>query len=209
MEDYEVRDVMDRSSVPALDLVIRMEGIQLHPGAKIPVPHASNSPPPVSLPVDVSVTVVNHASTPAEYAIFQLFGSEGIIIITPGTFSRPAYPTFQPVHVDPVEGFTKGASLSMNHSIPGNMPIWSGPHWNVADTLKLGIPTTGYHQLHYTVQSPRMPIRGGWYTLYVDGTSVEVAALRPEHLTVHSTVDATIAVGMLRPEHLPERPSAF
>jgi hypothetical protein len=203
MEDYEVRDVMNRSSTPNLELIIRIEDIQLRSGAKIPVSQTTVSPPPASVTLDVSVSAINHATTPAEYAVFQLFVTDGITVITPGSFARSSQPSFEHVQIGSVKGFIKGWNLSMNHAIPGKMPIWSGPQWNVADNIRLGIPTTGYHQLGYTIQSPRMPIHKGYYSLHVDGATVECDFVRPEHLKVYLSVDSAIETGVLRVEDAP------
>ena len=192
MEDYEVRDVINRSSTPNLELTIQIEGIQLRSEARIPVPQTSRSPPPTSAGLDVSVSVINHAPTAAEYAVFQLFVTHGITVSNPGRFARSSQPSFKSVQIGSVKGFIKGWNLSMNYAIPSNITIGSGLHFHVGDTIRLGISTTGYHQLGYTIHSPRMPIHEGDYSLRVNGAIVEGDFVRPEHLNVYLSVDSAI-----------------
>ena len=130
MEDYEVRDVINRSSTPNLELTIQIEGIQLRSEARIPVPQTSRSPPPTSACLDVSVSVINHAPTAADYAVFQLFVTHGITVSNPGRFARSSQPSFKSVQIGSVKGFIKGGNLSLNYAIPGNITIGSGP-WSI------------------------------------------------------------------------------
>lgn len=183
MEDYEVRDVMNRSVAPDLEMIVRVQGIPIQPGIYIPTEMANAEREADWITLTLDVVVVNHSPTPAEYAVFDFFFGEGIEVVRlPSGVSRFPQQTLELVKVESVTHLVKSRSFSINHGIPGRMPIWSGLPWSVAEDFRIRIPRDGFYQMGYRLHSPRMEMRFAIYSLHYDGQGLGVLSLKPEHL---------------------------
>jgi hypothetical protein len=153
MEEYEVRDVANRTSGPQLAVKMWLDAATLEFSADN-----------YSQPIAVHAHVLNQSPTPADYAVLRLFadvrlrgepggflGKSEISLSVGGAAGTPHY------------------LWQKNWSVPGNMPIWSGLNFNLFDPLyEVRVPGNGQasYLLGWSASAPRMPHAGESYLLH-------------------------------------------
>lgn len=185
MEDYEVRDVMHRASGPDLELVVHIQGVTIGPDVVIPVSSHRNPNDPSQRvgTMTIGATVVNHADTPAEYAVFRLFFGDGIeILALPSGFKQSDDATSCVVHTAINAIQVPGQTITLNYGIPAKMPLWSGISWGIVDHARIRLPLNQPCVFISEVRSPRMISRSTVSTLLYNGTTVSVLPMQPAHL---------------------------
>ena len=174
MEDYEVRDVMNRSVAPDLTLKIWFNGYQIAPGSSLLVPR--QSPDGDSVPIDIQVAVLNDSNTIAEYAVFQFVFAEGITVLSrPGDVGISRKIVLLDTKANQLLHST-GTSITFNHGIPGKMPLWKGVEWTITNgNLKIRVATEKSCVFGYRILAPLMPQKSTVYNLTYDGGNLRVA----------------------------------
>lgn len=84
MADYEVRDAMKRVSTPDLTCVLEMEGIPRRT-IQFESPHSGQSEP-----FNLSCTITNHSSVPAEHVIASVYFDDTFFVQTGAWFMEKA-----------------------------------------------------------------------------------------------------------------------
>ena len=167
MEDYEVRDVMGRLESPALRLV-----------PKLPEPiyiiRAGQDQEPVVVPI--SLTVINDAPVPAEFALIRVGVDIGVDIV-----DLPAGPKVEPkdqMFESPVPAVGRfwTRELSYEWGVPPRLPIWFDAPQTLG-TLAIRVARAyRFYGLHWRIDSPRMRPTEGIYTLHCSGAALQLAA---------------------------------
>lgn len=139
MEDYEVRDVMTRESVPRLNVLI-----------------SENRPSPSNLVLELKIRVENEAITPAEHFI--------MLIIVPDTLSIDSDGGAKGIeHMISVER-TPVKALQYQFGGIGTLPIWKGLGLNfsiLSKPLILRALQPGTYPIGWRITAPRMDWRSG------------------------------------------------
>ncbi len=174
MEDYEVRDVMNRSLAPDLTLKIWFNGIPLVQGSPLRLLRQSANGD--SDPVDIGVVVLNHSQAIAEYAVFQFVFGEGITVLsTPVDVGTDGEIVLQDARVDQVVRLT-GTRITFNHEIRNKMPLWKGVEWAITKgNFKLQIAVGKSCVFGYRILAPLMPQKSIVYNLTYDGAILQIA----------------------------------
>jgi len=180
MEDYEVRDVLNRSTSPALEMQFLLDNIPVIPGTRRLVGDAEE----LKKPLKLKINVVNTASVPAEYVVYRVLLGDGIEVVRPPQgFTKSEGVVTRLLWENDLHGLLQSTQYSMNHGIPSRMPIWSGITWEVGQ-CDIRLPEGRVHSIGYEVLSPKMRPRSGNFGLINKGQELKVVDLRPEHLSV-------------------------
>jgi hypothetical protein len=165
MEDYELRDVMGRSAAPDL---------RLRPDLPAPI-YVIRSPmdrEPVVVPI--SLTIINYAPTPAEFALIRIAIDNGLDIVTmPEGFMAEAQDKVFDLPVPAVGRFTT-RELTYEWCVPPRLPIWLDAPQSLG-TLAIRVPRAyRFFGLRWRVDSPRiMPVES-MYTLHCSGAALQL-----------------------------------
>lgn len=168
MEDYEVKDVMRRTTGPDLHIFLILE------------PNIINfeDDATFSLPITLTGTIVNRSDTPAFYTIILIYVDERINVVEREHFKTTGqlyFPDENKISYT-LNGFFR------NWTIPAMMPIWRGTSF-MPINVKLTIPRAdGEYKLVWQVESPEMFIKSEKLTLVVDGSSIKIK--EPQDMTI-------------------------
>lgn len=169
MEEYEVRDVSARSSVPDLSLTLL-----------VTLATSEQATPVTEKPVrtlEVVPVISNAAATPAEHVVINLFIDSRLELQDTSGFS------VQPgEHMFVVNGqIVVLTRLSVNWAVPGKMPVFQGVHFRVADrAVTLKILAEGDFALGWQLLAPRMSPRTGETVVSWNGS--ELTQRSEEHI---------------------------
>lgn len=165
MEEYEIRDIANRSDMPSLDVTVALaEGDEAHLVFVGDDTH--------SAPIGLKVQVANESTTPAEYAIFIVLVDSRLCVYEKGDLSDtgPATVCHMECH-----------GLQSNWSPNRKMPIWRGLMLPLTSRpIEIGIPREseeGSFVVAWQAHSPRMASRQGGVLLVRDGMVVRLQAL--------------------------------
>jgi hypothetical protein len=154
MEEYEVRDVANRSSSPDLE-------IEFQPQAAA---QGSNNPTGLGewSVVNLNPAVFNNSSTPTEYASIHIYVDGRLHVTPPEGMNRAA-----DVHV--LLGATTQVCTHyhLNWAVPSKMPIFEGMRLMVTEggSLLINPPGSGNYAVGWKILAPRMPIKSQMYLL--------------------------------------------
>lgn len=144
MEEYEIRDVSRRTEAPDLQIMLGL------------VVGNDNLPPTTrgqSTHLALSVNIRNESAATAEYAVISIFidsrldlprGGCGMTLLEELTLSTKA-------------GHVRVKQLSLNHGIPGSMPLFKGPKFALLQApVAIGVYETGQYVIAWQVMAPGM-----------------------------------------------------
>ena len=163
MEEYEVRDVTNRSSSPLLKL-----GLSL-PNNPCDIVFKINSN--VSLPIPIKITISNDAPTPAMYSLTRLHLDKRLQIHSTGRHTFECK-TMLNVENASIEALTHRCG----YSIPDSMPVWQGVSFEI-DTIQVQLTKPTDYALFvigWSVDSPGMSQQTGGYKLLVYKNQVHI-----------------------------------
>lgn len=169
MEEYEIRDVANRSEVPDLWLQYSVTALTSESTNE----GASDGAQSLPVRLRVEASVMNDAATPAEYAVIVLYIDSRLQIVQrwPGLYGGG---TQQLECNGSLVAYTR---LCMNHGIPGMMPIFQGAAFKLSDRpLLLDAPSIGAFTLLWHLQAPKMIPRVGGIVLNWHGQTLQAAA---------------------------------
>ncbi len=139
MEDYEIRDVMGRESVPRLNVLI-----------------SGNYPSASNLALELKIAVENEAITPVEHFI--------MLIIVPDTLSIDSDGGAKGIENMISVERTPVKALQYQFGGLGTLPIWKGLGLNfniLSKPLILRAPQPGIYPIGWRITAPRMDWRSG------------------------------------------------
>lgn len=159
MEEYEVRDTARRGEVPDISVSFsaRVAGSVTNPGSDSPLPS-----------IALTATIINDSPTPAEYCVIKMFVDKRLTMSgSPSDFRKVADLQLT------LGGTTIDCDcIYMNHSIPGQMPIFQGVNFSLFDRpIQISPPTTGTYLLGCELIAPGMGRRLMSALLYWDGAT--------------------------------------
>ena len=164
MEEYEVRDVARRLETPDLRLI-------LWPPSGTNIPLHFESATAESGPIALGISITNDSPEPAEHILIFVYLDERLRIHKVSNMT-----VHKQSHIQ-VGGRSETVTvLQKNSSVPGNMPVWEGTHFSVAD-IQVIVPNNvdERYLLGWEVKAPRMTPKRGFYSLVSTGN---VAFLR-------------------------------
>ncbi|HTB21472.1 MAG TPA: ATP-binding protein [bacterium] len=174
MEDYEVRDVMNRRQSPLLTITIqiaRSESFQHHHFKKETNDHIQTS--------GINLIIKNNSNTPANYAVIHIFLDRRLEVVSHPGFNIGAESTFvlskKYIFVN---------AYQMNWAIPGKMPIWKDIEFGVNDkpivfTYPKEEEAITYY-LGWAANSPGMEVQRGMYTFEPNSKGFKWGPIRDE-----------------------------
>jgi hypothetical protein len=173
MEEYEVRDVANRSEAPELRISFWLDSSQYHltDGRML-------------ARCELQAIIANDSPVPAEYAVIYLYFDHRLDVIdTPKGFRRHRGTTLEPTGLN-----RRILVLQKNWSVPGNLPIFQHQDFQIATppvTVEApaaweNVPTD--YLLGWEVRAPRMGVRRAFKSLRVATGSTSSIAERQEAL---------------------------
>ena len=155
MEDYEVRDVMNRATSPTLRARLFLSDRELCPGNDVPLVYSTVNAPH-SEPLEFQVKVSNLSPSPAEYVLYQvaLDPRWGVVSVPTQIAQRSCTLTVGPESYE-------AKCLIRKQSIPGDFPLWQDIELNVMFDIKLTVPKEEprLYFISMRMDSPRMQSR--------------------------------------------------
>lgn len=161
MEDYEVRDVANRTVGPRLSIKMWLDT-----GVLIFTDDAEKSQP-----LRIRAHIVNESAVPAEHAVFRIFADSRLEGEPSGFTNRSDF------------SLSLGGGPQVPHylwqrnwGVPGKMPIWNGINFSLFDSFEVRLPRgPGQYAVGWTVTAPRMAHASEVLLLATDdGRSVEL-----------------------------------
>ena len=158
MEDYEVRDVMNRSEAPELFVTVRLENEKSSDALQ------RTSKEVYSEPEKIYFGIGNHSDQVGEYAVIQILIDNRIRITDYAGFKFKEGMIFKNS-----DSNTPVTLLSRNWGMPTNVPIFKGLEFTLTphnSEVQISIPPgDGQYLVHWEVLSPKMPPSSGAYDL--------------------------------------------
>ncbi|MEH2179537.1 AlbA family DNA-binding domain-containing protein [Nostoc sp.] len=128
MEEYEVRDVANRTDGPDLSLQFFFESNTVN------IEYEEDKE--LSKPITLYTVITNESLAPAMYYIVRFFFDKKLTVINSGDFIFQSEQTLQIGDIAFVVNL-----YSKNYSIPGAMPVWQGVRFNVCDPhFQIAVP---------------------------------------------------------------------
>jgi hypothetical protein len=170
MEEYEIRDVANRSTAPVLDIEFAFR-----PGDdKAPLVPAT---PEYYAPLALAAVITNHVQAVAEYAVVDLHIDQRIKLEPPGADVK-VYPAAQSIDVGGEKVTLNKLTLLWDRS--KGLPLFAGISAELPTVpLRVSLPKDPkIFPLGYTIGSPGMETKNEWVFLTVrDG---EATFIRPK-----------------------------
>ena len=175
MEDYEVRDVMHRVAAPDLEMRFSLNEnlVTTYPAISVPVKTRLHDSRDIA-ELHVDIEVINHADTPAEYMLVDVFFDRRVRVTKwPQLFSSGSK-----------ELSASGTSVVVNrftlqYHVRTNLPIWRTVTYNLTTNDFIFEVPHGSHLFGGWITSPHMEKRQQFYQLTFDGTMVRVESPAP------------------------------
>ncbi|MDF5706792.1 MAG: ATP-binding protein [Nostoc sp. S4] len=153
MEEYEVRDVANRSSSPDLSLQFFLE--------KDPISLEFEEGNEFSRPITLSASISNESVTPAQYYIVRLYIDKRLNVFSKN--SDFAESLEQYLNLRNVTFHTN--SYSKNYCVPGAMLVWQGVRFRIYDSqspFQIAIQRNdNNYGLGWSIDSPGMQQKVG------------------------------------------------
>jgi hypothetical protein len=164
MEDYEVRDVMNRSQSPHLEMKVEFEEKLL----------AISMDQNMSEPVELLLVARNLSSTPAEYAIFTLYAEDGLALRA----SEPGWLSLGSTRFQVGFLMVSGTGFQYNYSIPNQIPLFGDMLMAIGRVFKLRVPMDEPKDFTIAVEArtPRAQTRRFMFKLSFDGQWLRLKA---------------------------------
>jgi hypothetical protein len=160
MEEYEVRDVSNRSESPKLDISLTLSDSD-------PVEIKYDVDDYLSNPIKIKGIIKNDSPTPAMYYIFRLFIDSRLNIFKTGgmILSNPQ------MTLEMGDERFSTSQYNYNCSVPGKMPIWESLVYRIPDDpIEIMLPRIqGIEDflIYWEIHSPKMLPKKGAYILKV------------------------------------------
>lgn len=158
MEEYEIRDVANRSQGPDIALNLSSDSLELNFGENQSFSSA----------IKIKVNVVNNSPVAAEYTIVNI-KIDSRIKYSGGNFTFNGTSTLE----------SEGQQFSLNNyyknnAVPHQLPLWEGVNFNIG-SISLAFPKDpSVFFLIWEINSPRMLVRRGIIMLKSDGQVVSI-----------------------------------
>ncbi|MEH1846389.1 MAG: ATP-binding protein [Nostoc sp.] len=171
MEDYEIRDILRRTTTPDLHFHFSF-------GGQDTVPIQFSQDQPFSEEVDLIITVENRAEEPASYAVMEVF-IDSSLKLSKSTDLKMVDNIFLTLKDDQKVAITQ---LSQNWAIPVKLPIFKGTNFRITDTpIKLAIPqehadSEKVYICAWNISSPGMT-NSGYFAFFLKNNCLTVAKL--------------------------------
>lgn len=158
MEEYEIRDIANRSSAPDLDI----EFAFVSGGTKALLVDDGE----YYSEIEFTAVISNAAQAVAEYAVIHLFLDSRITLEMPSSDVR-INPDTEPLDIDGIKTTLRKLTVLWDRS--KGLPIFSGISANLPNSpLRISIPKgPDIFPLRYTIGSPGMTIKDRWVFLAV------------------------------------------
>lgn len=162
MEEYEIRDVINRMIVP--DIIISITAKE----TKLQFPEGKDE----STPLYLDVNAENKSSTPAEYSLIKVYVDNRIKILG-GTFEKQPGDLGLSVN----DNLNPVTMVSKNFGIPHNMPLWEGVKF-IMGSIQLAMPKQeGKFIIMWEAHSPRMQQKKGLININSNGESFSIEGI--------------------------------
>lgn len=167
MEEYEVRDVANRSTEPDLALVLTILGGKT--GDLI-----FDTQEKQSRPLNIEISIKNSAAKPAEHAVINIYFQKGVNIISSANLSRK-----DDINLNLDDISTVMQVVSLNWAPVHNMPIWKGVSFSLLTspiTLSFSRDVAMYRAI-WQIHAPGMNTKLGAVAFQTDGLIVRLTEL--------------------------------
>ncbi|MEH1824322.1 MAG: ATP-binding protein [Nostoc sp.] len=171
MEDYEIRDILRRATIPDLHFHFYLDGQDT-------VPIQFYQDQPLSEEVDMMIAVENRAEEPASYAVMEVF-IDSSLKLSKSADLKMVDNLFLTLEDDQKVAITQ---LSQNWAIPAKLPIFKGTNFRITDTpIKLAIPqahadSEKTYICAWKISSPGMT-NSGYFAFFLKKNCLTVAKL--------------------------------
>lgn len=153
MEDYEVRDIANRSTSPLLNVQLTIRGGQMRPPLNGIEPSANGE-------LYIFATMLNESPTPAMYSVVHVFFDPRLSVQTGSTVFQHAGTRNFNLSEDHSQEM---AAMRLNIAIPKHLPIWRGMPVELGQFL-VEVPERMQHRIYnlgWTVDAIGMPTQKG------------------------------------------------
>lgn len=162
MEEYEVRDVINRITVPDLKITLATNE------TKLQFPEGKDE----STPFYLDVNAENESPTPAEYSSIKLYIDNRIKVLG-GNFNR----LNEDINILIENNPTSLTAFSKNFGIPNSMPLWQGVQF-IMGRIQVTIPKQkGNFVILWQAYSPRMQQKNGLIFINSNGEKFTIVKI--------------------------------
>jgi hypothetical protein len=167
MEEYEVRDVSNRSESPNLDISLTLSNGD-------PVEIEFEGEKALSEPIKIIGNVKNESPTPAMYYIFKIFIDSRLKVFRTGGIIK----TKPQITLAIGDETFSISQYYYNSAVPARMPIWESLVYRIPDDpIEIMVPRIQGiedYLIYWEIHSPKMLPKTGAYILKVNGETASL-----------------------------------